>query len=100
MGATIFAIVFCAILAFVIYLTIQVVTITLQCLSESYQRTKREKRMRFWISKAHDILGDHFIPCPGCIYTNHPRFDDIVEIQTTAVVPLEGLKDEVICLRV
>ena len=47
MGATIFAIVFCAILAFGTYLTIQVVTITLQCLSESHQRVKREKRMRF-----------------------------------------------------
>ena len=100
MGATIFAIVFCAILAFGIYLMIQIVTITLQCLSESHQRVKREKRMRFWISKAHDIFRDHFIPCPGCIYTNHPRYNDIVEIQTTAVIPLEHLKDNVICLRV
>lgn len=56
--------------------------------------------MRFWISKAHTIFGDYFVPCPGCIYANHPHFDNIVEIQTTAVVPLEGLKDEVICLRV
>lgn len=100
MGATIFAIVFCIILAFGVYLTIQVATITLQCLSESYQRVKREKRMRFWISKAHDILGDYFIPRSGCIYTNHPRYNNIVEIQTTAVIPLEHLKDDVICLRV
>ena len=100
MGATIFAIVFYIILAFVIYLTIRIVTITLQCLSESHQRVKREKRVRFLISNAHTILGYYFIPCPGCIYTNHPRFNDIVEIQTTAVVPLERLKDEVICLRV
>ena len=58
------------------------------------------KRMRFWISKAHDILGDYFIPCPGFIYVDHPRFGYLTEIQTTTVVPLEGLKDEVICLRV
>lgn len=100
MGATLFAVVFCSILAFGIYLTIHILTITLQYLLESYQRAKREKRMQFWVSKAHDIFGEDFIPCPGCIYVNHPRFDNIVEIQTTAVVPLEGLKDEVICLRV
>ena len=100
MGATLFAIFFCLILAFGFYLTIQILTFTLQSMLASYQRAKREKRMRFWISKAHDILGDYFIPCPGFIYTNHPRFNGIVEIQTTAVVPLEDLKDEVICLRV
>lgn len=100
MGATIFAIVFWAILAFGIYLTIQMTTLFLQSLLKSHQRVKREKRMRFWISHAHDILGDHFIPCPGFIYADHPRFGYLAEIQTTAVIPLEHLKDNVICLRV
>lgn len=100
MGATLFAIFFCLILAFGFYLTIQILTFALQSMLESRKRAKREKRMRFWISKAHDILGDYFIPCPGFIYVRHPRFDNMAEIQTTAVVPLEGLKDEVICLRV
>lgn len=100
MGATIFAIVFYIILAFVIYLTIRILVITLRYLLESYQRATREKRMRFWISKARGILGYYFIPCPGFIYVDHPRFGYLTEIQTTAVVPLERLKDEVICLRV
>ena len=100
MGATLFTIFFCIILAFGFYLTIRILTITLQSMLESRKRTKRMKRMRFWISKAHTILGDYFIPCPGFIYVDHPRFGYLTEIQTTAVVPLEGLKDEVICLRV
>ena len=36
----------------------------------------------------------------GYIYVDHPRFGYLTEIQTTAVVPLERLKDDVICLRV
>ena len=100
MGAALFAIFFCLILAFGFYLTIQILTFTLQSMLASYQRAKREKRMRFWISNAYTILGDHFIPCPGFIYASHPRLGSMIEIQTTAVVPLEGLKDEVICLRV
>lgn len=93
MGATIFAIVFFIILAFVFYLTIQI-------MMKSRQKTKREKRMRFWISKAHTIFGEDFVPCPGFIYASHPRLGSMIEIQTTAVVPLEVLKDEVICLRI
>ncbi len=100
MGAILFALFFFIILAFGLYLTIQILTFALQSMLASYQRVKREKRMRFWISKAHDTLGDYFIPCSGYIYASHPRLGSMIEIQTTAVVPLEDLKDEVICLRV
>ena len=100
MGATLFAIFFCLILAFVFYLTIQILTFVLQSMLESRKRTKRMKRMRFWISKAHDILGEDFVPCPGFLYASHPRLGSMIEIQTTAVVPLEDLKNEVICLRI
>lgn len=100
MGATLFAIFFCLILAFGFYLTIQILTFALQSMLESRKRTRREKRMRFWITKAHTILGEDFVPCPGFLYASHPRLGSMIEIQTTAVVPLEGLKDEVICLRI
>lgn len=100
MGATIFAIFFCIILAFGFYLTIRILTFALQSMLESRKRTKRMKRMRFWISKAHDILREDFVPCPGFLYASHPRLGSMIEIQTTGIVPLEGLKDEVICLRI
>ena len=58
MGATLFTIFFCLILAFGFYLTIQILAFALQSMLESYQRAKREKRMRFWIANAHDILGE------------------------------------------
>lgn len=49
MGATLFAIFFCVIVAFGFYLTIQILTFTLQSMLASYQRAKQEKRMRFWM---------------------------------------------------
>lgn len=100
MGATLFAIFFCLILAFGFYLTIQILTFALQSMLESRKRTKRMKRMRFWVANAHAIFGEDFVPCPGFLYASHPRLGSMIEIQTTAVVPLEGLKDEVICLRI
>lgn len=100
MGATLFTIFFCLILAFGFYLTIRILTFALQSMLASRQRAKREKRMRFWILNAHTIFGESFVPCPGFLYASHPRLGSMIEIQTTAVVPLEGLKDEVICLRI
>lgn len=100
MGATLFAFVFCLILAFGFYLTIRILTFALQSMLASYQRAKREKRMRFWVANAHAIFGEDFVPCPGFLYASHPRLGSMIEIQTTAVVPLEDLKDEVICLRI
>lgn len=100
MGATLFAIFFCLILAFGFYLTIRILTFALQSMLESRKRIKREKRMRFWVANTHAIFGEDFVPCPGFLYASHPRLGSMIEIQTTAVVPLEDLKNEVICLRI